>query len=127
MLGSWSTAKVTKMPDEVRKNLPYSLLTQAGVAIGLAALAYSRLFEIGTVDAKNVAVLLLEIITISVLISEIVGPLLVKFAITRAGEFTFRGRHRMNPIQSLGFYWANLEILIKKTSGSSWISIIGLP
>ena len=85
-LGSYSTTRLTKMPKTVSRNLPFSLLTQAGVAVGLAALAYSQLFEIGIPSASITAVLLLDIIAVSVLITEIAGPLLLKIALKRANE-----------------------------------------
>ncbi|WP_455142939.1 cation:proton antiporter [Candidatus Hodarchaeum mangrovi] len=85
-IGSYTTARLAKMPENVLKNLPISLLTQAGVAVGLAALAYSQLLEIGIPSAIITAVLLLDVIAVSVLITEIIGPLLLKFALKRANE-----------------------------------------
>ena len=65
-------------------NIPISLFSQAGVALGLAAYAYSRLLAYE--GAELTAIRLLEIVTVSVLIAEVVGPILLKFALTRAGE-----------------------------------------
>lgn len=66
--------------------LPLSLLTQAGVALGLVAFAYSRLIALNVQEATDAAVLLLDIVAVSVLIAEIIGPLLLKIALTRSGE-----------------------------------------
>ncbi|MHA1973708.1 MAG: cation:proton antiporter [Candidatus Hodarchaeales archaeon] len=85
-LGSYTSSKKQKMPPEVVNNLPFSLLTQAGVAVGLAALAYSRLQETGLAPALATSILLLDIIGASVLIAEIMGPLLLKKALKRARE-----------------------------------------
>ena len=85
-VGSYSTARIAKMPETVMKNIPFSLLTQAGVAIGLAALAYSYLLNLNVPAATNTAIILLDVITVSVLLAEIVGPLLLKFALRKAGE-----------------------------------------
>jgi len=87
-LGSYSSSRKQNMPPEVVKNLPLSLLTQAGVAVGLAALAYSRLQETGLGPALATSVLLLDIIAASVLIAEIMGPLLLKKALKKSGEIT---------------------------------------
>ena len=84
-LGSFVTAKVSNMPRKVITYLPYSLLTQAGVALGLAAFAFGRLIGISA-SATSTAVLLLDIVAVSVLIAEIIGPLLLKQALKQANE-----------------------------------------
>ena len=83
--GSFSTAHIAQMPKVVTNNIPLSILTQAGVALGLAALAFSRLYEL-TPEATTIAILLLDIVTISVLIAEIVGPFMLKLGLKRANE-----------------------------------------
>jgi Kef-type K+ transport system membrane component KefB len=83
--GSYSTARIAGMPKAVAENIPFSILTQAGVALGLAALAYSRLYGL-TPEASTIAILLLDIVTISVLIAEIIGPFMLKFGLNRAKE-----------------------------------------
>ncbi len=82
-IGAYGTAAISNSPSKVTNNLPFALLTQAGVALGLAAYAFTRLRAVG---ADNMAFLLLDIIAVSVLIAEIVGPLLLKKALFRAGE-----------------------------------------
>jgi Kef-type K+ transport system membrane component KefB len=81
--GSFIPAYITKMPTKVTNNIPLALLSQAGVALGLAALAYTRLIAI---EMTETAVLILDIVAVSVLIAEIVGPLLLKKALVRSGE-----------------------------------------
>lgn len=71
------------MPKKVTNNIPLALLSQAGVALGLAALAYTRLFAIGM---EETAILILDIVAVGVLIAEILGPLLLKKALRRSGE-----------------------------------------
>lgn len=87
--GAWSGATVANMPKQVRHYLPFTLLTQAGVALGLAALAFTRLTNLGINEATDTAILLLNIVTLSVMITEIIGPLLVKWAIHRSGEVPY--------------------------------------
>lgn len=82
-IGSYGTAYVAKMPTKVTNNIPLALLSQAGVALGLAALAYTRLFAIGM---EETAILILDIVAVGVLIAEIIGPLLLKQALRRSGE-----------------------------------------
>jgi len=85
-IGAWSGAYLGDMPEQVRQNIPFALLTQAGVAVGLAAITFTRLNELGTTPALTTAILLLDIVVMSVIISEIIGPLLVKRALVRSGE-----------------------------------------
>lgn len=82
-IGSYSAAYIAKMPKKVTNNIPLALLSQAGVALGLAALAYTRLFAIGM---EETAILILDIVAVGVLIAEILGPLLLKKALRRSGE-----------------------------------------
>ena len=74
-----------KMPTKVTNNIPLALLSQAGVALGMAALAYTRFLAI---DMEKTAILILDIVAVSVLIAEVLGPLLLKQALRRSGEIT---------------------------------------
>ncbi len=82
-IGSYGAAYIAKMPTKVTNNIPLALLSQAGVALGLAALAYTRLFAIGM---EETAILILDIVAVGVLMAEILGPLLLKQALKRSGE-----------------------------------------
>ncbi|MHA2245124.1 MAG: cation:proton antiporter [Candidatus Hodarchaeales archaeon] len=83
--GSYIPAYLAKMPTKVTNNIPLALLSQAGVALGLAALAYTRFVAINMTET---AVLILDIVAVNVLIAEIIGPLLLKKALVRSGEIT---------------------------------------
>ncbi|MFW9903778.1 MAG: cation:proton antiporter [Candidatus Thorarchaeota archaeon] len=85
-VGAVTSSYVSKMPDKVTRYLPFSLLTQAGVALGLAAFAYSRLLELNIPAATDIAVLILDVIGVSVLLAEILGPLILKKALVKSGE-----------------------------------------
>jgi hypothetical protein len=67
----------------VKNNLPISLLTQAGIAIGLVGLAFQKLIELGR---NEMAFFLINIVGVSVILSEIFGPFLLKEALNRSGE-----------------------------------------
>ncbi|MHA1975791.1 MAG: cation:proton antiporter [Candidatus Hodarchaeales archaeon] len=84
--GSFVASSVSNMPQKVTRNLPFSLISQAGVALGLAAYAYTRLFELNIQAASDIAIILIDVIAVSVLIAEIIGPLLLKKALIRANE-----------------------------------------
>ena len=82
--GSFAGASLTHAPDKVRKYLGLTLVPQAGVAIGLATTCAS-LF--GTSPATEEAgALVLAIVLTSTLVYELVGPLVTKFALSKAGE-----------------------------------------
>ena len=87
--GSYITSYASRSSSVITNYLPFSLLTQAGVAIGLAGLAYQNLTILGRVDDAN---LIINIVGISVIMSELLGPFLLKFAIKKSGEGTYKQR-----------------------------------
>lgn len=81
-LGKWVGAfigsSLVKAEPNVRKYLGYTLLPQAGVAIGMTQLAMQVIPEYGvTVRA---------VILAGTLVYELIGPVITKVALTRAGE-----------------------------------------
>ena len=72
-------ACIVKADANVRKWLGFTLFPQAGVAVGMAQIALTRLP--GEMGAKVQAVVLC-----ATLIYEIVGPVLTKMALSKAGE-----------------------------------------
>ena len=69
----------------VRNNLGFGLLSQAGVAIGLALASEKRFSEFGD-EGVALGALIINVITATTFVVQIIGPIFVKFAITRAGE-----------------------------------------
>ncbi len=78
-VGSWYGALYSGAPAVVRNYLGICLLPQAGVAIGLAILAGQQF------DAELSKVIIMVVMT-STFIMEIVGPMLVKVGVQKAGE-----------------------------------------
>ena len=66
--------------DNIKKYLGLTLLPQAGVAIGMASLVAARFPTLG--QQVNTIVLA------GVLVFELIGPIITKFALTKAGEIT---------------------------------------
>lgn len=88
-------ATVTKSDVKVRKYLGITLFPQAGVAIGMATMCKKEFVNLGNRFAENAEVaqsfadIGSKIVTITmcaVLIYELVGPILTKWALTKAGE-----------------------------------------
>ena len=78
-IGARLGARLTGAPESVRKYLPYCLLSQAGVAIGLSIAA-------GNDFQDSVGPQIMLIITATTFIVQILGPICVKYGVTKAGE-----------------------------------------
>jgi Kef-type K+ transport system membrane component KefB len=70
---------------KVCQNLGLGLLSQAGVAVGLAINTGTRFLAYGPAG-EALGYLIINVITASTFIVQIIGPICVKSAITRAGE-----------------------------------------
>jgi len=76
--GAFFGAKVLHMPENIQKYLGITLLPQAGVAIGFSVVAQNVLPEYGTA---------IRTITLgATFIYELIGPVLAKTALMKAGE-----------------------------------------
>ena len=78
--GTFVSAKITKCSPEICKYLGITLWPQAGVALGMCAIAAASP-EMGAQGA-----LIRNITLFAVLIYELIGPLLTKMALTAAGD-----------------------------------------
>jgi len=79
MVGSWFGAKYSGAPAVVRKYLGICLLPQAGIAIGLAILA-------GQQFQGELAHTIIMVVMTATFLMEILGPMLVKVGVKKAGE-----------------------------------------
>jgi len=79
IIGAHFSSVLAKSPETVKKYLGITLLPQAGVALGMCSTAYRVL---GGAEGS----LIRNIVLFSVLIYELVGPSLTKWALTRAGD-----------------------------------------
>lgn len=82
-LGAFSSAKAVKCDNNIVKYLGVTLLPQAGVALGMAIKAE----QIGPEGA-----IVANITLFAVLIYELIGPLLTKIALHKAGEIRPEGK-----------------------------------
>ena len=79
IIGSWFGARISKAPKVVEKYLGICLLPQAGVAIGLAILA-------GRQFGGEFGKMIIVVVMTGTFIVEILGPILVKIGVKKAGE-----------------------------------------
>ena len=77
-VGAYLSCSATKCDPVVKKYLGITLLPQAGVALGMCVTAA----QLGNADG----VLIKNIILFSVLVYELFGPLLTKWALTQSGD-----------------------------------------
>lgn len=78
MIGAWTGAKISHAEKNVRKYLGFTLIPQAGVAIGLATTAMAVVPEYGPK--------IRTIILCGTVIYELTGPVITKIALKKAGE-----------------------------------------
>ncbi len=79
--GAGSSAKMMKCEENIVKYLGITLLPQAGVALGMATTINE------TFGAESeLATIVVQVILLSVLIYELVGPLLSRIALQKAGD-----------------------------------------
>ncbi|HZK23692.1 MAG TPA: cation:proton antiporter [Atopostipes sp.] len=78
MLGAGVGAKALGESETIQKYLGLSLLTQGGISIGLSVIVRNELPQFSQS--------IVTVILFSVLVFEILGPILAKIAITKAGE-----------------------------------------
>ena len=78
IVGSNTSARLTRCEESICKYLGITLLPQAGVALGMSVLVAAQFGEDGA--------LVRNIVLFSVLIYELVGPTLTRIALTKAGD-----------------------------------------
>lgn len=91
--GARISAKFTHCSESVRKNLGITLFPQAGVALGMCTIAAS---ELGSEGA-----LIRNITLFAILIYELVGPMLTRDALKRAGDITEKSAEVVNRRENL--------------------------
>ena len=82
--GGVVAGKLSKVSQNTQNYLGYALLSQAGVNIGLAILVSNELSPLP--HGKSLGILVITLVTITTIFFEIIGPLGVKHALTKAGE-----------------------------------------
>jgi Kef-type K+ transport system membrane component KefB len=78
-------ARISKAPSVIRKYLGLGILSQAGVAIGLAILTTREFSSLGEAGAQ-LSLVVINTIAATTIIFEIIGPIATKIAISKANE-----------------------------------------
>lgn len=85
LLGAYIGSSVTAVPDVVKKYLWLGIISQAGVAIGLALLVTREFSGYGE-KGRHIASLVITTVAATTLIFEILAPITTKIAIQKADE-----------------------------------------
>jgi Kef-type K+ transport system membrane component KefB len=83
--GAWFGGLFGRAEPRVRNYLGFGLLSQAGVAIGLA-LATAHRFDCYGEAGSTLGTTVINVITATTFIVQVIGPISLKFALGRAGE-----------------------------------------
>ncbi len=90
MGGAWLGGKLGKVEEKVKRYIGLGILSQAGVAIGLSLIIKHEFVQLAAKHnldhAAQIGTDTLTIITATCIFFEIVGPILTKIALRRAGE-----------------------------------------
>ncbi|MBQ1259982.1 MAG: cation:proton antiporter [Clostridia bacterium] len=84
IFGAYSSAKIVNCEKNIVNYLGITLLPQAGVALGMAMKAQSALGDVG--------IIISNVTLFAVLVYELVGPLMTKIALTKAGDIKPEGK-----------------------------------
>ncbi len=85
LAGAWLGGTLGRASAQVRNYLGFGLLSQAGVAIGLA-LSIAHRFDGYGQAGIHLGTTVINVITATTFVVQIIGPISLKFAIGRAGE-----------------------------------------
>ena len=85
MGGAYIGATLGKMDKTIKKYLGMGILSQAGVAIGLSLVVKQEFTGI-SVHGASIGMIVITTITATSIFFEIIGPILTKIGLTKAGE-----------------------------------------
>jgi Kef-type K+ transport system membrane component KefB len=83
--GSWIGGTLGKAEMKIRKYLGMGILSQAGVAIGLALIVKQEFAMYGD-PGLEIGSIVITAVTATSILFEILGPITTKIALRRAGE-----------------------------------------
>ena len=80
-LGGW----LSNAPEATQKYIGFGLLSQVGVAIGLAMVVSTQFSQLGA-EGKHISNLVINILLTTTVFTEIIGPLMTRYALTKTGD-----------------------------------------
>jgi len=85
--GSWLGATIGRADANIRKYLGLGILSQAGVAIGLALSVKQEFTALGPAGAE-IGNIVITTVTATSIVFEVIGPILAKVGLKRSGEIS---------------------------------------
>lgn len=85
-MGAGLGARIGSVEDKIKKFVALGILSQAGVAIGLALIVKQQFDQIGTKHSVALGAAVITTITATCIVFEVIGPILTKIALSKAGE-----------------------------------------
>ncbi|MDF1567668.1 MAG: cation:proton antiporter [Spirochaetaceae bacterium] len=85
--GAWLGSSIGRLGKDIRNNLGLGILSQAGVAIGLALIVRNEFAELGPAG-EAIGTTVITTISATSIIFELIGPITTKLALRRAGEIS---------------------------------------
>jgi Kef-type K+ transport system membrane component KefB len=83
--GAWIGAVLARAPARVRSNIGFGLLSQVGVAIGLSLIVAQEFGGLGP-EGHRLALTVINVLLGTTIVTEVVGPMLTRYGLRRAGE-----------------------------------------
>lgn len=91
--GAYFGSKLGKLEKKIQNNLGLGILSQAGVAIGLALIVKQDFMPLGEHGAM-IGSTVITTVTATCIFFEIIGPILTKIGLERAGEIHVEHHHK---------------------------------
>jgi Kef-type K+ transport system membrane component KefB len=99
--GAWVGSVLGHVESKIKKYIGLGILSQAGVAIGLSLIVSHDFAQLGRQynipDAARIGAAVLTTVAATSIFFEIVGPILTRFALRRAGEIESPGDKPVKP------------------------------
>ncbi|MFH1428519.1 MAG: cation:proton antiporter, partial [Candidatus Margulisiibacteriota bacterium] len=86
-------AMISNADTMIKKYIGFGLLSQVGVAIGLALVVNSEFSGLGT-EGQHIATVVINVLLTTTIFMEIIGPIMTRMALLKAGEGKIPRKHR---------------------------------
>jgi Kef-type K+ transport system membrane component KefB len=86
ILGARVGATIGHVEEKIKKYIGLGILSQAGVAIGLSLIVMDEFSQLNNPHAAEIGSIVITSITATCIFFEVIGPIMTKVALEKAGE-----------------------------------------